>query len=114
MPSSRVVESRLGRAVICCVVLAFVVFLSSWAGLVLVIAGQVVRGWAVCGTLFFTALVLVLARTVVRRRALPGTIERRRNQGRLPYIEGAVIELLIVGQPHATVHDKSCNALSYV
>ena len=70
---SQLVGSRLARAADFCVLLAFVVFLAGCGGLVLVVSGQVVRGWAVSIVLLIASVVLVIIRAAKRRRSGPGT-----------------------------------------
>lgn len=69
----QLVGSRLARAADFCVLLAFVVFLAGCGGLVLVVSGQVVRGWAVSIVLLIASVVLVIIRAAKRRRSGPGT-----------------------------------------
>jgi hypothetical protein len=75
----QLVELRLGRAADFCVLLAFVVLISGWCGLVLVVSGQVVRGWAVCIILLVASLVLVIIRAARRRQSGPGTTKQGRS-----------------------------------
>lgn len=74
----QLVESRLGRAADFCVLLAFVVFIAGWSGLVLVVSGQVVRGWAVSIILLVASLGLVIIRAAKRRQSRPGTTKQGR------------------------------------
>lgn len=77
--SVQLVEPRLGRAADFCVLLAFFVFIAGCGGLVFVVSGQVVRGWAVCIVLLAVSLVLVIIRAAKRRRSGPGTTKQGRS-----------------------------------
>ncbi len=72
------VASRLGRAVVVCVLLAFVVVMACWSGLILVVSGQVVRGWALGIVLVVVALVLVVIRDAIVRRSGLGKVKQGR------------------------------------
>lgn len=77
--STRLTDLWLTRAVDYCVLLAFVILVASWSGLVVVIAGQVVRGWVVSVSLLLASLLLVITKAVRRRRAGSGTSQQPRN-----------------------------------
>ena len=73
--SGRLNAPLLRRAAACCLLLAAVTALANLGGLVLVIAGGVLPGWAVSAMLLVTSLALLL----ISRRAAGGAGRTRRN-----------------------------------
>ncbi|WP_395398562.1 hypothetical protein ACHMXB_12115 [Arthrobacter sp. UC242_113] len=72
--SSRLNAPLLRRAATCCLLLAAVTAIANLGGLVFVIAGGVLPGWAVSGMLLVASLALIL---VSRRAAGKGSRTRR-------------------------------------